>query len=113
VVVSLVIIEADRPAPLPKNPSSAGTKSLLLSPCGYSRGSASVTFAERRHHGGSSDDRNRHRCPVAWSTRRSSTRGAATSMAPAAVVTCRGRAWPLRTTNRRPASSRTLANAEM
>jgi hypothetical protein len=106
VVVSRVITDADSPALDPKNSSNAGTKSPLDSPCRYSSGSTSVTFGERRHHGGRIAERNRRRCPLASSTRRSSTRGARTSTAPAAVVTCRGCACPLRTTSRRPTSSR-------
>jgi len=62
-----------------------------------------------RHHGGKITDRNRIRSPVAGSTRRSSTRGARTGMLPAAVVTSRRRAWPLRTTSRRPPWSRSPA----
>lgn len=49
---------------------------------------------------------NRFRSPVASSVRLSLTRGAATSMAPAAVTTVRGRAFPLRTTAARPSAPR-------
>jgi hypothetical protein len=101
-----VITAADNPAAEPKNAASAGTKSPVDSPCRYNSGSTSATFGLRRHHGGKITDRNRTRPPVAGSTRRSSTRGARTLTAPAAVVTCRWRAWPLRTTSRRPPSSR-------
>jgi hypothetical protein len=38
-LVSRVITEADRPAAEPNSSSNAGTKSLELSPCGYSSGS--------------------------------------------------------------------------
>jgi hypothetical protein len=109
--VSRVIADADSPADEPGNCSSAGTKSLLDSPCKYSSGSTSVTFGLLRHHGGKIELRNRARSPVTGSARRSSTRGALTPTAPAAVVTCRGRAYPLRTTSRRPASSRSAACA--
>jgi hypothetical protein len=108
-----VIAEADSPAPEPRKRSSAGPKSLLDSPCRYSSGSTSVTFGLWRHHGGKIAGENRIRSPVAGSARRSSTRGARTSTAPAAVVTCRGRACPLRTTSRRPFSSRSAACAAM
>ncbi len=82
-----MITGADSPAAEPKNSSNAGTKSFELSPCRYSSGSTSLTFGERRHHGGRIELRNRRRAPVTSSTRRSSTRGAATSTAPATVVT--------------------------
>jgi hypothetical protein len=104
-VVNRVITDADRPAAEPKNSSNAGTKSPDDSPCRYSSGSTSATFGLFRHHGGKITDRNRARSPVAASTRLSLTRGAATPTAPAAVVTGRGRACPLRTTSRRPRSS--------
>ncbi len=58
-------------------------------------------------------DENRCRSPLASSTRRSFTRGARTSTGPAAVVTVRGRWCPLRTTRRRPRSSRSAANSAM
>jgi hypothetical protein len=87
-----VIADADSPADEPKNCSSAGTKSLLDSPCRYSSGSTPVTFGLLRHHGGKIAEENRIRPPVAGSVRLSFTRGAVTSTAPAAVVTCRGRA---------------------
>ena len=51
------------------------------------------------------------RSPVSGSTRLSLTRGATTSTAPALVSTCRGWCEPLRTTSRRPRSSRSAANA--
>jgi hypothetical protein len=60
-------------------------------------------------HDGRITDRNRIRSPLTGSVRRSSTRGARTEIAPAAVVTSRWRAWPLRTTSRRPCSSRSAA----
>jgi hypothetical protein len=66
-----------------------------------------------RNHGGKIPEQKRIRPPVAGSVRLSFTRGAVTSTAPAAVVTCRGRACPLRTTSRRPASSRSAARAAM
>jgi hypothetical protein len=50
--VNLVTTEADRPALVPKNAPSAGTKSMLDSPCKYGSGSTSATFGERRHQRG-------------------------------------------------------------
>jgi hypothetical protein len=102
---------ADSPAAEPKNASNAGTKSPVDSPCRYSSGSTSATLGLLRHQGGRITDRNRIRSPLTGSVRRSSTRGARTGTTPAAVVTARWRAWPLRTTNRRPASSRSTACA--
>ena len=52
-------------------------------PCRYISGSTSATFGLLRHHGGRIALRNRARSPVTGSTRRSSTRGARTSIAPA------------------------------
>jgi hypothetical protein len=104
--VNRVIVAADSPAPLPRNPSSAGTKSELDNPCKYNSGSTSLTFGDFRHHAGRIIDPNRRRSPVTSSTRLSLARGAVTSTAPAEVSTCRGSARPLRTTRRRPCSSR-------
>ena len=95
---------------MPRNWPSAGAKSPLDSPCRYSSGSTSVTCGVLRAHGGSSAEENRTRSPVAGSVRLSLTRGAVTSTAPALVSTVRGSAAPLRTTRRRPFSSRTPAN---
>jgi len=94
-----VITDADSPAADPKNPASAGAKSPVDIPCRYINGNTSVTFGERRAHGVRIEDRNRQRSPES-STRRSFTLGAATSIGPAAVVTVRDSARPLRTTNR-------------
>jgi hypothetical protein len=63
-----------------------------------------------RAHGGKIAELNRIRSPVSGSARLSFTRGAETSTAPAPVSTVRGSAVPLRTTIRRPFSSRTSAN---
>jgi hypothetical protein len=52
-----------------------------------------------RHHGGRITERNRARWPVTGSTRWSSTRGARTATAPAAVRISGWRACPLRTTS--------------
>ena len=112
-VVSRVITDADSPAAAPKKPSSAGTKSPELIPCRYSSGSTSATFGLLRHHGGRITDRNRTRSPLVGSTRRSSTRGAATGTGPAPVVTVRWRAWPFRRTRRWPRSSTSPACAAM
>ena len=68
-------------------------------------------FGEVRHHGGTIALRNRTRAPDSGSTRRSSTRGASISTAPAAVLMLRRPACPLRTTSRRPASSTSPTNA--
>ncbi len=106
-----MITGADSPAAEPKNPSSAGAKSPVDSPCRYNSGSTSATFGLLRHHGGKTTERNRARAPVTGSTLRSSTLGARTATAPAAVRTSRRRAWPLRTTSRRPPSSRSAAAA--
>ena len=76
--VSRVITDADSPAAAPKKPSSAGMKSPELIPCRYSKGSTSATFGLLRHHGGRMTLRNLALVPVTGSTRRSSTRGAAT-----------------------------------
>jgi hypothetical protein len=66
-----------------------------------------------RAHGGKIAEENRNRCPLSGSARLSFTRGAVTSTAPALVSTVRGSAVPLRTTRRRPFSSRTPANWPM
>jgi len=85
-----VITGADSPMELPRNWPSAGTKSLVDSPCRYSSGNTSVTFGVVRHQGGRIAEENRHRSPVCGSIRRSLTRGATTSTAPALVSTSRG-----------------------
>jgi len=97
---SRVIVVADRPAPEPRNCSSADPKSDVDSPCRYSNGNTSATFGDLRDQAGRIADENRLRSPVAASMRRSLTRGARTGTAPADVVTSRGSWWPLRTTNR-------------
>jgi hypothetical protein len=48
----------------PKNPSRAGVKSPEVMPCRYSNGSASTTFGEVRHHGGTIELRSRTRSPA-------------------------------------------------
>lgn len=101
-VVSRVITDGDNPAEVPKNSASAGAKSPVDRPCRYSSGSTSATFGLLRAHRGTIELRNFALAPVSGSTRRSSTRGARTSTAPAEVVIVRDRACPLRTTNRRP-----------
>ena len=85
-----MITGADRPAPLPRNWASAGTKSPVESPCRYSSGSTSVTCGVLRAHAGKIAELNRARSPVAGSARLSLTRGAVTSTAPALVSTVRG-----------------------
>jgi hypothetical protein len=104
-VVSRVMVVADRPDPVPRNCSNAGPKSELDRPCRYSSGSTSATFGDFRAQAGRIAEQNRRRSPVASSVRLSLTRGARTSTAPAAVVSSRSAWWPLRTTNRCPASS--------
>jgi hypothetical protein len=76
---------------------------------GKDSSSTSVTFGLLRHHGGKIGEQNRIRPPVTGSARLSFIRGAYTSITPATVVTGRGRACPLRTTSRRPFSSRSAA----
>jgi hypothetical protein len=66
-----------------------------------------------RAHGGKIAEENRFRSPVSGSVRLSLTRGAVTSTAPALVSTSRGWCDPLRTTSRRPFSSRSAACAAM
>ncbi len=113
VPVSFVTVEDDSPVPVPRNWLSAGTKSPEDSPCRYSSGSTSVTCGVLRAHGGKTAEENRIRCPLSGSVRLSLTRGAVTSTAPALVSTVRGSAVPVRTTRRRPFSSRTSANWPM
>ena len=113
VSVSFVTVDDDNPALLPRNWPSAGTKSPDDSPCRYSSGSTSLTCGVLRAHGGRIAEENRIRCPVSGSVRLSFTRGAVTSTAPALVTTIRGSAVPLRTTRRRPSSSRTPPNWPM
>ena len=109
--MSRVITGADSPAADPRNCPSAGTKSLDDRPCRYSSGSTSVTFGVLRAHGGKIAEQNLIRSPVAGSVRLSLTRGTVTSTAPALVSTSRLWWLPLRTTRRRPFSSRSAANA--
>ena len=76
--VSRVITDADSPAADPKNSVQRRRRSRRVDmPCRYSNGSTSATFGLLRHHGGRIELRNRTRSPVAGSTRRSFTRGAA------------------------------------
>jgi hypothetical protein len=112
-VVNRVITDGDNPAWLPKNSVSAGAKSPVERPCRYSSGNTSATFGDLRDQGGTIELRNRLRAPVSGSTRRSFTRGARTSTAPAEVVIVRGRACPLRTTSRRSCSSNSPTRAVM
>src|SRR6266540_2076443 len=93
--VSRVMAAADRPEEVPKNSARAGTKSLVDRPCRYSSGRTSPTFGERRAYGGRMELRNRERSPVEPSTRRSSTLGAFTLMAPAPATTVRAAAADL------------------
>src|ERR1035441_8912045 len=79
VSVSLVTVDDDSPALLPRNWPSAGTKSPDDSPCRYSSGSTSLTWGVLRAHGGRIAEENRIRCPVPGSVRLSFTRGAVTS----------------------------------
>jgi hypothetical protein len=113
VSVSLVTVEADSPACEPRNCPSAGTKSPDDRPCRCSSGSTSLICGVLRAHGGRIAELNRLRSPVAGSVRLSFTSGAVTSTAPALVSTVRGSAVPLRTTIRRPFSSRSPANWPM
>ena len=85
----------------PRNCPSAGTKSPVESPCRYSSGSTSVIFGVLRHHGGRIAEENRARWPVSGSMRRSLTRGATTSTAPAEVSTSRG--WWVAVAHHQPA----------
>jgi hypothetical protein len=72
-----------------------------------------VIFGVLRHQGGRIAEENRQRSPVSGSVRRSLTRGATTCTAPAEVSTSRGWWVPLRTTSRRPFSSRSWQNWAM
>src|SRR6266511_5686288 len=110
--VSRVMAAADRPEEVPKNSARAGTKSLVDRPCRYSSGRTSPTFGERRAYGGRIELRNRERSPVEPSTRRSSTLGAFTLMAPAPATTVRSLAEPLRTTRAWPRPSRAFRRSE-
>jgi hypothetical protein len=58
-VVSRVIDADDRPAPEPRNCSSAGPKSPVGSPCRYSSGNTSLICGDRRHHAGRIADEKR------------------------------------------------------
>ena len=108
-----VIVEADRPAPEPRNCSSAGPESLLDRPCKYNNGSTSATCGDFRAQAGKIAELNWTRSPVASSMRLSLTRGARTGTAPAAVITSLGACQPLRTTSRRPSGSSSSACASM
>src|SRR5690349_23168281 len=77
------MVDALRPASLPKNSLRAGSKSLVEVPRRYSTGSTSVTLGERRAQGG------RMALVKRRPSRRSWTRGAWILRAPAAVVTVR------------------------
>ena len=102
-------VVADRPA--------AGAEELLQRRAEVAAGQA-VQVQQRQHlghlrglaaHAGRIAEENRRRSPVASSMRLSLTRGAATGTAPAPVDHLRGRAWPLRTTSRRPSPSTSSA----
>jgi hypothetical protein len=88
--VSRVIVDADNPAPEPRNCSRAGVKSLLDNPCRYNSGDTSDICGDLRAQAGRIAEENRLRSPVSGSTRLSLTRGALTCTAPAAVSTSRG-----------------------
>ena len=60
---------ADKPEEVPKNSASAGTKSLVESPCRYSSGRTSATFGDRLAYGGRMVLANRWRSPEVSSTR--------------------------------------------
>jgi hypothetical protein len=96
-----VITDGDNPADVPKNPSRAGANSPDDIPCKYINGNTSTTLGDVRHHGGTIEDLNCIRPPLTGSTRRSFTRGASISIAPAAVLISLGSARPLRTARRR------------
>ena len=85
-----MITAGDRPAELPRNWPSAGTKSPLDRPCRSSSGSTSVIFGVFRAHGGTIAELNRFRSPVSGSVRLPLTHGTVTSIAPALVSTSRG-----------------------
>jgi hypothetical protein len=80
---------ADSPAAEPKNPANAGTKSPVDRPCRYNSGNTSATLGLLGDQGGKITERNRTRSPLTRSVRRSSTRGARTGIAPAALITWR------------------------
>jgi hypothetical protein len=88
-VVSRVIDADDRPAPEPRNCSSAGPKSPADSPCRYSSGNTSLICGDRRHHAGRIADEKRLLSLVSGSTRLSFTLGARTATAPELVITSR------------------------
>ena len=98
---------------MPRNCSSAGTKSHDDRPCRYSSGSTSVIFGDLRHHAGRIAEANRCRSPVTSSTRLSLTRGAATSHRAGRGEHLARLVEPLRTTSRRPCSSSSPASAAM
>ena len=92
----------------PSNASRAGRKSLVDSPRRYRIGRTSATFGDRRMYGGRIWLVNLARSPPI--TRLSLIRSPVTSSVPAPVTIFRGRASPLRTTSRRPLSSRSFRN---
>ena len=89
--VNRVTTDSDKPAADPKNPDNAGAKSPELIPWRYINGNTSDTLGDLRHHGIKIELENRHRSPVASSTRRSLTFGASTAIGPAPVTIGRGR----------------------
>ena len=72
------MVDADSPAPEPRNCSNAAPKSDVDSPWRYSSGSTSATRGDLRAHAGRIAEANRFRSPVAGSVRLSLTRGART-----------------------------------
>lgn len=109
---------AASPSPATTRPPSRGTAPARARSPPRTVRAGRAAAAPRRLRGlaaprGQDLEENRLRSPVSSSTRRSLTRGAVTSTAPAAVVTVRGRWWPLRTTGRCPCPSRSAANSVM
>lgn len=105
-----VMLFAESPDSLPKDPSKAGAKSPLESPCKYGRGKTSETFGERRMYGGSMELEKRLLRPSS-SLLRSSTLGARTFTAPAPTTTSRSLARPFLATRAYPLWSRSLLAA--
>ena len=89
--VKRVTADADNPAPVPRNCSNAGAKSLVESPCRYNNGSISAICGDIRTHAGKIFDEYRCRAPVSGSILLSLTRGAVTEIAPEEVTTLRSR----------------------
>jgi hypothetical protein len=83
------MVDADSPAPDPRNCSKAGPKSPLDRPCKYSSGNTPAICGDFRAHAGKIAEENRCRSAVSGSIRLSLTRGAVNSTAPAEVSTSR------------------------